>query len=127
MTSATQGRPSRQAASRSGRPNTLRYSSTFPLARSHTGTGSKSEPSGSAKTVNRVAYDSPTYDGPTVTGIGRDKAVAIWYRALSTYFTSTTDYAGARTGTLNAAKDLYGSGSTEYNAVAAAWSAVNVK
>jgi Zn-dependent metalloprotease len=40
--------------------------------------------------------------------------------------TSSTNYAGARTATLNAAKDLYGSGSTEYNAVAAAWSAVNV-
>ena len=40
--------------------------------------------------------------------------------------TSSTNYAGARTATLNAAKDLYGTGSAEYNAVAAAWSAVNV-
>ncbi|MFR9796097.1 M4 family metallopeptidase [Streptomyces sp. MS06] len=84
-----------------------------------------SEGSG-AKTINGVSYNSPTYDGSTVTGIGRDKAVQIWYRALTTYFTSSTDYAGARTGTLQAAADLYGSGSAEYNAVAAAWSAVNV-
>ncbi|MFC5664667.1 M4 family metallopeptidase [Kitasatospora misakiensis] len=79
-----------------------------------------------AKTINGVAYNSPTSNGSTVTGIGKDKAAAIWYRALTVYFTSSTNYKGARTGTLNAAKDLYGTGSTEYNAVAAAWSAVNV-
>jgi zinc metalloprotease ZmpA len=78
------------------------------------------------KTINGVSYNSPTYNGSTVTGIGRDKVGKIWYRALTVYMTSSTNYAGARTATLNAAKDLYGAGSTEYNAVAAAWSAVNV-
>ncbi|GKQ41636.1 M4 family metallopeptidase [Streptomyces sp. A012304] len=84
-----------------------------------------SEGSG-AKTINGVSYNSPTSNGSTITGIGRDKAVQIWYKALTTYMTSTTNYKGARTATLNAARDLYGSGSTEYNAVAATWSAVNV-
>ncbi|WP_028804551.1 M4 family metallopeptidase [Streptomyces sp. 142MFCol3.1] len=79
-----------------------------------------------AKTVNGVGYDSPTCNGSTVTGIGHDKVGKIWYRALTVYMTSSTKYAGARTATLNAAKDLYGAGSTEYNAVAAAWSAVSV-
>ncbi|MFJ9115815.1 M4 family metallopeptidase [Streptomyces sp. NPDC102394] len=79
-----------------------------------------------AKTINGVSYNSPTSNGSTVTGIGRDKLGRIWYRALTVYMTSSTNYAGARTATLNAAKDLYGAGSTEYNAVAAAWSAVNV-
>ncbi|MFE5213261.1 MULTISPECIES: M4 family metallopeptidase [unclassified Streptomyces] len=79
-----------------------------------------------AKTINGVSYDSPTANGSTVTGIGRDKVGKIWYRALTVYMTSSTNYAGARTATLNAAKDLYGAGSAEYNAVAAAWSAVNV-
>jgi Zn-dependent metalloprotease len=69
---------------------------------------------------------SPTCNGSTVTGIGNTKAAAIWYRALTTYMTSRTNYAGARTATLSAAKDLYGAGSTEYNTVAAAWSAVSV-
>jgi len=85
-----------------------------------------SEGSG-AKTINGVSYNSPTYDGSTVTGIGRAKAYQIWYKALTTYFTSSTDYAGARTGTLQAASALYGAGSAEYNAVAAAWKAVNVQ
>ncbi|MGW5476721.1 M4 family metallopeptidase [Streptomyces sp. NPDC004008] len=84
-----------------------------------------SEGSG-AKTINGVSYNSPTSNGSTVTGIGRDKALQIWYKALTTYFTSTTDYKSARAGTLSAASALYGSSSTEYKAVAAAWSAVNV-
>ncbi|MEV6402854.1 M4 family metallopeptidase [Streptomyces bobili] len=78
------------------------------------------------RTVNGVAYDSPTSDGSTLTGIGREKLGKIWYRALTVYMTSSTNYAGARTATLNAARDLYGAGSAEQNAVAAAWSAVNV-
>ncbi len=80
-----------------------------------------------ARTVNGVGYNSPTCDGSTVAGIGRDKLGAIWYRALTVHMTSSTNYAAARTATLNAAKDLYGAGSTEYDAVAAAWSAVGVR
>ncbi|MEV8567787.1 M4 family metallopeptidase [Streptomyces sp. NPDC051322] len=79
------------------------------------------------KTINGVSYDSPTSNGSTVTGIGRDKAVQIWYKALSTYMTSTTNYAAARQATLKAAGDLYGTTSTEYKAVGAAWSGINVK
>jgi Zn-dependent metalloprotease len=84
-----------------------------------------SEGSGS-KTINGVSYNSPTSNGSTVTGIGRDKALQIWYKALTEQFTSTTNYKAARTGTLAAASDLYGASSTEYKTVAAAWSAVNV-
>ncbi|MFJ1736402.1 M4 family metallopeptidase [Streptomyces sp. NPDC088254] len=84
-----------------------------------------SEGSG-AKTINGVSYNSPTSNGSTITGIGRAKAVQIWYKALTSYMTSTTNYAGARTATLSAASALYGSTSTEYKTVAAAWSAVNV-
>jgi Zn-dependent metalloprotease len=66
-------------------------------------------------------------DGNTaITGIGRDAASKIWYRALTVYMTSNTDYAGARAATAEAADDLYGAGSTESKAVAAAWDAVSV-
>ena len=58
---------------------------------------------------------------------GRAKAEKIWYRALTTKFTSGTKYAAARTGTLAATADLYGSGSAEYAAVNRAWAAINVK
>jgi hypothetical protein len=73
-----------------------------------------------------VSYNSPTSDGLPVTGIGRDKALQIWYRALTTKFTSTTNYAAARTGTLAAAGELYGTTSTEYKAVQDAWAGVAV-
>jgi Zn-dependent metalloprotease len=65
-------------------------------------------------------------NGNVVSGIGNDKAGAIWYLALTTYMTSSTNYAQARTAALNAASALYGSGSPERNAVAAAFSAINV-
>ncbi|MET9735495.1 M4 family metallopeptidase [Streptomyces sp. NPDC006458] len=84
-----------------------------------------SEGSG-AKTINGVNYDSPTYDGVPVTPIGRDAAAKIWYRALTVYMTSATDYAGARTATLQAATDLYGLGSATHINTAAAWAGVNV-
>jgi Zn-dependent metalloprotease len=79
-----------------------------------------------AKTIGGVAHSSTTCNGSTVTGIGRDAAGQIWYRALTVYMTSSTSYSGARTASLNAARDLYGAGSTQYDAVAAAWSAVDV-
>ena len=61
-----------------------------------------------------------------MTGIGRDAAAKIQYRALTVYMTSSTNYAGDRVASLQAAADLYGAGSANYNAVAAAWSAVSV-
>lgn len=64
--------------------------------------------------------------GGTVTGIGRDAAAEIWYSALCDYMTSSTNFSGAKTATLNAAAALYGSSSTEYSAVSQAWSAVGV-
>ncbi|MFI8002585.1 M4 family metallopeptidase [Streptomyces sp. NPDC086010] len=84
-----------------------------------------SEGSG-AKTVNGVSYNSPTSDGLPVTGIGRDKALQIWFKALTTKFTSTTNYAAARTGTLAVATELYGASSAEYTAVANAWAGIAV-
>ncbi|MGA8987679.1 M4 family metallopeptidase [Aeromicrobium sp.] len=79
-----------------------------------------------AKTINGISHNSPTCNGSTIAGIGRTASAAIWYRALTVYMTSGTTYSGARTATLNAAKDLYGTGSSQYAAVGAAWSAVSV-
>ncbi|MFI2642006.1 M4 family metallopeptidase [Streptomyces sp. NPDC018610] len=84
-----------------------------------------SEGSGS-KTINGVTYNSPTSDGVAVTGIGRDAALRIWYKALTTYMTSSTDYAGARTAALNAASALYGANSVQYAAVGNAFAGINV-
>ncbi len=59
-----------------------------------------------------------------VPALGITKARAIWYRALTTYFTSSTNFEGARNATAQAAQDLYGS--TAYGAVHKAWDAVGV-
>jgi Zn-dependent metalloprotease len=80
-----------------------------------------------ARTYSGVNHTpSPTCNGSAFAGIGRAKAEKIWYRALSVYFTSSTDYAGARAATISAANDLYGVASAEASAVATAWSAVSV-
>ncbi|MFE7774608.1 M4 family metallopeptidase [Streptomyces sp. NPDC057445] len=84
-----------------------------------------SEGSG-AKTINGVNYDSPTSDGLPVTGIGRDKASLIWFKALTTKFNSTTNYAAARTGTIAVATELYGASSPEVKSVTDAWAGINV-
>ena len=80
-----------------------------------------------AGTWANLSASSLVCNGNTaLTGIGREAAGKIWYRALTVYMTSGTNYAGARAATLTAATDLYGGGSAQYNAVAAAWSAVSV-
>ncbi|MER6477775.1 M4 family metallopeptidase [Streptomyces filamentosus] len=79
-----------------------------------------------AKTVGGRSHNGTTCNNDTFSGIGKDKAAAVWYRALSTYMTSTTNYAGARTATLQAAADLYGTGSQERYLVSKAWAAVGV-
>jgi len=77
-------------------------------------------------TIGGTAHSSSTCNGSTIAGIGRTDAAAIWYRALTVYMTSGTTYAQARTATIDAADDLYGAGSAQSSAVAAAWSAVSV-
>ncbi len=64
--------------------------------------------------------------GVTVTGMGTSAAERIWYRALTVYMTSSTNFTGARNATLNAANDLFGSASAEYDTTADAWCAVGV-
>ncbi len=59
-----------------------------------------------------------------VPGVGIVHARAIFYRALTVYMTSSTNFQGARNATAQAATDLYGS--SDANAVQAAWDAVGV-
>jgi len=61
-----------------------------------------------------------------MTGIGSDKAFRIWFKALTTKFTASTNYADARSKVLAAAQELYGTGSKEAIAVQRAYAAINV-
>ncbi|WP_257460262.1 M4 family metallopeptidase [Archangium lipolyticum] len=61
-----------------------------------------------------------------MTGIGNDKAAAIWYRAVTVYLYPSANYKMARTASLESAADLFGSQSNEYHAVENAFAAINV-
>jgi Zn-dependent metalloprotease len=61
-----------------------------------------------------------------MSGVGNDKAARIWYRALTSYLTASSDYAAARTAAISAATDLYGANSPEVAAVQNAFHGINV-
>jgi Zn-dependent metalloprotease len=61
-----------------------------------------------------------------MSGIGIDKAYRIWFKANTTKFTASTNYADARTKMVQAAEELYGKGSKEVIAVQRAYAAINV-
>ena len=62
----------------------------------------------------------------TVAGIGIDKAAKIAFRALTVYMTASSQYANARTTSIQAATDLYGATSNEVKQTTNAWCAVAV-
>jgi Zn-dependent metalloprotease len=100
---------------------TERYTGTADSGGVHTNSG----------ILNKAFYltsESGTHhlSGVTTTGIGAADSEKIYYRALSVYMTASTNFAAARTATLNAATDLFGGTSAQYTAVATAWCAVGV-
>ena len=67
--------------------------------------------------------------GITVTGIGRnnrEQMEKVFYRAFTQMLTSNATFSMARAATIQAARDLYGSGSPAERAITEAWTAVGV-
>ena len=60
------------------------------------------------------------------TAIGKDKAEDTYYRALTMYLTSNSQFVDARVGVIQAAEDLYGVGSSEATAAGTAFDAVGI-
>jgi Zn-dependent metalloprotease len=82
---------------------------------------------GSNATTTSDYYSQYLVKSPAaMSGIGNDKAYRIWFKALTTKFTSSTNYADARAKVLLAAQELYGTGSKEAIAVQRAYAAINV-
>jgi hypothetical protein len=79
-----------------------------------------------AKTIGGLPHKGTTCDGSSFAGIGRDTAGKIWFRALTSYFTSADGYIDARDATIQAALDLYPSSPETCAAVERAWDAVDV-
>ena len=82
---------------------------------------------GSSATTTSDYYSAYLTQSPrNMTGIGNDKAYRIWFKAATTKFTASTNYADARNKVLAAAQELYGVGSKEAKAVQRAYAAINV-
>jgi Zn-dependent metalloprotease len=82
---------------------------------------------GSNATTTSDYYSRYLVQSPrAMTGIGTDRAFRIFFRALTTKFTSSTNYADARTKMIASATELYGAGSREVKAVTRAYAAINV-
>lgn len=62
----------------------------------------------------------------TFSGIGFNDAVLIVNRTLTVYLSPASVYGDAKIGSFQAAIDLFGSGSTQYNTVVDAWCAVGL-
>jgi Zn-dependent metalloprotease len=60
-----------------------------------------------------LASEGGSLNGCSFEGIGFDKVMQIWYRALTTYFTPNETFNMAYNSLRNACFDLYGSGSTD--------------
>ncbi|MGM7681586.1 M4 family metallopeptidase [Cytobacillus sp. Hm23] len=60
------------------------------------------------------------------TKIGLDKSGKIYYRALTKYLTSQSQFIDARNALLQASEDLYGADSLEYNEVAKGYASVGI-
>jgi len=68
---------------------------------------------------NKAAYN-------IATAIGKDKMERIWYRTLTLYLNSDAQFTDARDASVQAAADLYGSGSPEMLAVQNGFAAVGI-
>ncbi|KKK04243.1 M4 family metallopeptidase [Micromonospora sp. HK10] len=109
-----------------GDPNC--YSSSIPSTEVHAAAGPGNHwfyllANGSNPTNGQPT--SSTCNGSTVTGLGIQTAIKIMYNAMLLK-TSSSSYLKYRVWTLQAAKNLYPSSCTEFNAVKAAWTAVSV-
>jgi Zn-dependent metalloprotease len=78
------------------------------------------------KTFYLLAMGGTHHLGGSMTGIGPDKAAAIWYKALTAYMTSSTNFARGARATYDAAVALYGADGPEAAAVVSAWTLTGV-
>lgn len=78
---------------------------------------------------NKAFYllaEGGSHYGYNITGVGRRTAEYIFFRGLLTGVTGYATFRDSRLATLDAAQDLYGRNSTQYNSTKEAWDAVGV-
>ena len=92
-----------------------KYGDPDHYSKRYTGTSDNGGVHTNSGIINKQAYllaNGGTHSGVTVTGIGKDKLGAIYYRANTQYFTQSTTFSQARAGAVQGA-DLYGATSAE--------------
>jgi Zn-dependent metalloprotease len=67
-----------------------------------------------------------SHNGYNITGVNRRTAEIIFFRGLVTGVTGFATFRDSRLATLDAAQDLYGRNSVQFNSTAAAWDSVGV-
>lgn len=106
-----------------------KYGDPDHYSKRYTGTSDNGGVHTNSGIINKAAYllsQGGTHYGVTVPGVGTDKMGAIFYRANTVYFTSSTNFSQARAGLVQSATDLYGASSAEVAAVNKAFDAVGV-
>ncbi|MED2970845.1 M4 family metallopeptidase [Fictibacillus sp. B-59209] len=106
-----------------------KYGDPDHYSKRYTGTSDNGGVHTNSGIINKQAYllaVGGTHYGVTVTGIGNSKLGAIYYRANTVYLTSNATFSQARAALVQAAADLYGSGSAEVNSVNKSFDAVGV-
>jgi bacillolysin len=106
-----------------------KYGDPDHYSKRYTGTSDNGGVHTNSGIINKAAYllsQGGTHYGVTVQGVGTDKMGAIFYRANTVYFTSSTNFSQARAGLVQAATDLYGASSAEVASVNKAFDAVGV-
>jgi bacillolysin len=106
-----------------------KYGDPDHYSKRYTGTSDNGGVHTNSGIINKAAYllsQGGTHYGVTVSGVGTEKMGAIFYRANTVYYTSSTNFSQARAGAVQAAKDLYGSTSPEVDAVNKAFEAVGI-
>ncbi|MBY6037617.1 M4 family metallopeptidase [Fictibacillus nanhaiensis] len=96
----------------------------------YTGTGDNGGVHINSGIINKAAYllsEGGTHYGVTVTGIGRSKLGAIFYRMNTVYLTSSSNFSQARAAAISSATDLYGAASQEVTSVKQAFDAVGIQ
>jgi thermolysin len=96
----------------------------------YTGTGDNGGVHINSGIINKAAYllsEGGTHYGVTVSGIGRTKLGAIFYRMNTVYLTSSSNFSQARAAAIQSATDLYGAASAEVNSVKQAFDALGIQ
>ncbi|PGS54173.1 M4 family metallopeptidase [Bacillus sp. AFS041924] len=109
--------------------NPAKYGDPDHYSKRYTGTADNGGVHTNSGIINKAAYlisAGGTHYGVSVSGIGIEKLGQIFYRANTTYLTSSATFSQARAALVQSAADLYGASSAEVTTVKNAFTAVGV-